>query len=232
MKRESEEAYVKYGSKRAPALDDLSVGVWGCGIFEVPCVAAGIGNGRPFSAILSLIALISCGVAIEICKQKVKQWTYFQRFLLRGGYPLAMSVAILLMGLSVWESQMESALWCELVTLGIWLIGMGLYFYIPWRKANKGVYYQLSKVHRTNKWRMKRIMERKSVIAGGSGGLHGDEYCSCNLSAYEPRCYHCGGGCGHSLHLPDVWTEIMYHRGENSGKCCLHRRDQTPGHKR
>lgn len=173
MTREYAEAYVKYGSKRAPALDDLSVGVWVCGIFVVPCVAAGIGNGRPFFAILSLIALISCGVAIEICKQKVKQWTYFQRFLLRGGYPLAMSVAILLMGLSVWESQMEGALWCELVTLGIWLFGMGLCFYIPWRKANKGVYYQLSKVHRTNKWRMKRIMERKSVIAGGSGAAAG-----------------------------------------------------------
>lgn len=172
MKREYAEAYVKCGSKRAPSLDSLSVGVWVCAIFVVPCVAAGIGNGRPFFAILSLIALVSCGVAIEIFKQKVKQWTYFQRFLLQGGYPLAMSVVLLLMGLSVWESQMENALWCELLTLGVWLLGMGLYFYIPWRKASKGVYYQILKVHRTNKWRMEH-MGRKSVIAGCSGAAAG-----------------------------------------------------------
>lgn len=172
MKREYAEAYVKWVSAWTPDLSSLSTSVWVCGIFVVPCAIIGIGNGRPFFAVLDLIVLISCGVAVELFKQKVKQWTYLQSFLIRGGHSLAVSVILLLMALSVWESQMEGAWWCQLLTLGIWLLGQGVYFYIPWRKASQGVYYQMRKMHKSNKWWMEHT-GHKSWVAGCSGVLAG-----------------------------------------------------------
>lgn len=184
MEKMYAEAYVKWRSGNRMSLNSLSMMTWVYVLLTALGLYYAFNTQRFFFAICMIIVVVAHGTIIEICKQRVQQWTYFQHFLIQGGSSLTASIVFLLLALVLVETATKYGIWYYFLVVGAWLAIILLYSYIPWKKVQDGTFYRAQQWNKSQKWYNERIGGRGIPVIGigAFAGIIGQSFARSTLS--------------------------------------------------
>lgn len=184
MERKYAEAYVKWREGNKISLNTLSMMTWVYSFLAGLALYYAFTTKRFFFASCMVVVVVAHGIITEICKQRVRQWTYVQTFLLPGISSLSASVVFLLLALVLVETATVYGVWYYSLIIGLWLVTIALYIYIPWKNVRNGTFYVAQQRHNSHKWSNERIDRRGASVLGigALAGIMGQSFARSTLS--------------------------------------------------